>query len=142
MEIKNLVSAMLMVALLTTTGIGSTDYTPLENMIENGLEDELVDVYTPSVSISEQEVRIEYKSRAHSEDDITEGISGIIGAYMYIVQTCPEVGDMVLIIKNPNDGSKVAKLTCEKDWVQYLDTENEDDIADVIVKVVETATFY
>lgn len=137
---------LIMIAMLTTIAIGECyNYDALESITEDTLtESELAGINFPSVSISEDDVKIGYRSSSIDDISVAGDIGAIVGIYATIVQDHPEVGDLEITIKNMTDGSKIARITCSKEWVKNFDSNLKDpnEILNLTFKVIKTTIFY
>lgn len=125
------------------SNVSATDYSDKEAIAERLLLDPVQDygIIDADVSINEQQVTFNCltdllaKGTDASLEYFGRFIMGTIATYNGLVHVAPEVGDLLIVMKN-NNQPDVATLTCKKSWVQGVDLTSKDAFNDLMYKVL------
>ena len=132
---KTILGMLLLIAAIgITTG---TDYSEIEMIGEDVLEDSANDIYKVDIDVSSSRVLVDYRTGTVDADEIAEDIGAVIGTYVYIVQYYGNVGDLIAKIRAPS-GELVATYSCKSRWVDDLDPADKEMMVDVLLKVTNT----
>lgn len=145
---NKLVSTLGMFALITciiTPTVSATDYSKAEKVAENMLLDPAnnLGITSADVSINTEQVtfncitQISVQETGAPLEQFGTFLGGVLGAYISLVKAAPEVGDLLIIMKNRNQPT-TATMTCPKNWVQGIDLTNENAANDLMLKVFQT----
>jgi hypothetical protein len=124
--------------------VSATDYSAMESYTKNLLLDPAYNlrITNADVSINTQQVTINCITQLSVQDtdapfkEVGTFLSGVLGVYMAIVNSAPEVGDLLIVMKNFNE--PVATFSCPKSWVTDVDPANSDASLVLMAKVLET----
>lgn len=138
-----MIVGLLALAACVTSSISAKDYSAAETFMEGKLLDPTygMGISSADVSINEQQVTFNCITDISVPETALEQfgmfLGGTLGLYSVIVNTMPEVGDLLIVIKNKNQPT-VATLTCPKSWVEGIDLTNEDTANALIFDVFST----
>ncbi len=136
-----LVLAMCIIA----PNVSATDYSAAETTAENMLLDPAnnLKITSADVSINTQQVTINCITQISVQEtgapleEFGTFLGGVLGTYISLVNAAPEVGDLLIVMKNQNQPT-TATMTCPKSWVTDLDLTNENAANELIFKVFQT----
>jgi hypothetical protein len=125
--------------------VSATDYSAAETVAENMLLDPANDlgITDADVSINTQQVTINCITQISVQEtgapleEFGKFLGGVLGTYISMVNAAPEVGDLLIVMKNNNQPT-VATLSCPKSWITGLDLTNENAAQELITKVFLT----
>jgi hypothetical protein len=83
---KTILGMLLLIAAIGITM--GTDYSEIEMIGEDVLEDGANDIYKVDIDVSSSRVLVDYRTGTVDADEIAEDIGAVIGTYAYIVQYC------------------------------------------------------
>ncbi len=123
----------------------ATDYSAAETAAEKMLLDPAneLGIKNADVSINTQQVTINCITQISAQEtgDPLESfgklLGGVLGVYISIVNALPEVGDLLIVLKDSNQPT-VTTLSCPKSWVRDIDLHNEAAAQQLIGKVFMT----
>lgn len=145
---KGLPSSLVMLALIICTitlPVTATDYSKAEKVAENMLLDPAnhLGILSADVSINTDQVtfncvtQISVQETGAPLEQFGTFLGGVLGTYISLVKAAPEIGDLLIIMKNQNEPSTVT-MTCPKNWVQEIDLTNENAANELMLKVFQT----
>lgn len=125
--------------------VSATDYSTAETLTEETLLDPTYNmgISSADVSINTQQVTfncitdISVQETGAPLEEFGTFLGGTLGLYISLVKAAPEVGDLLIVMKNNNQPT-VATLSCPKRWVQDIDMTNEDAINELMMNVFQT----
>ncbi|VVB71165.1 Uncharacterised protein [uncultured archaeon] len=125
--------------------ISAADYSSAETVAKNMLLDPAnnLGIQSADVSISTKQVTfncITHLSVHETGAPLAEFgafLSGALGTYISIIKAVPEVGDLLIVMKN-SDGPTTSTMICPKAWVTGLDLTNENAVNELMLKVFQT----
>ena len=124
----------------------AADYSAAEPVVEDMLLDPEYNlpIESADVSISTQRVVFDCITDITVQEtgaplaQVGEFVGGALGAYYTLLKSAPDVGDLVIIMKNKNQPT-TATMTCPKSWINSVDLTNADDANGLIYKVIATS---
>jgi hypothetical protein len=145
---NELVSSLGMPALIVcviTPTISATDYSKAGKAVENMLLDPAnnLGITSADVSINTEQVtfncitQISVQETGAPLEQFGRFLGGVLGTYISLVKAAPEVGDLLIIMKNHNEPT-TATFSCPKSWVSNIDLTNENAANELILKVFQT----
>lgn len=139
------VGLLLLAMCIIAPNVSAADYSAAESVVEDMLLDPeySLPIESVDVSISTEQVvfdcitDITVQEKGAPLGQVSVFVGGALGAYYQIVNSAPNVGDLVIIFKNRNEPTAVT-MTCPKSWINSVDLTNADDANGLIYKVIET----
>ncbi len=127
------------------SNVSATDYSAAETLTEETLLDPTYNmgIVSADVSISTQQVTfncitdISVQETGAPLEEFGAFLGGTLGLYINLVRAAPEVGDLLIVMKN-RDQPTVATLSCPKSWVKDIDITNEDAVNELMMNVFLT----
>jgi hypothetical protein len=121
------------------------DYSTAETVAKNLLIDPAnnLGILSANVSINDQQVTISCITHISVQEEgaplaeFGTFLGGVLGIYMSLVSAEPDVGDLVIVMKNKNQPT-VSTLSCPKSWIIGLDDMNADAVQQLMTKVFLT----
>jgi hypothetical protein len=144
---SSIVSIVLMVLgmCIIAPNVSATDYSTSETLTEKKLLDPAnnLGIVSADVSIDTQQVTINCITQLTIQEtgapieSFTTFLGGVLTTYYSIVSAAPDVGYLLIIVKNENQPN-VATFSCPKSWINDLDPTNKDAVQELIFKVLAT----
>ena len=136
---------MVMAMCIIAPNVSATDYSTSETLTEKQLLDPAnnLGIVSADVSINPQQVTINCITQPPIQESgapiesFTTFLGGVLAIYNSLVRAAPDVGDLLIIVKNENQPN-VATFSCPKSWIINLDPTNEDAVQELIFKVLAT----
>jgi hypothetical protein len=125
--------------------VSATDYSAAETAAENMLLDPAnnLRIESADVSINTEQVtfncitQISVQETGAPLEQFGTFIGGVLGTYISLVNAAPEVGDLLIIMKNQNQPT-TATMSCPKSWVTGLDLTDEKAVNELMLNVFQT----
>jgi hypothetical protein len=123
----------------------ATDYSAAENRAENMLLDPAnnLGIVNADVSINTEQVTFNCITQLSAQEtgapleQFGTFLGGVLGTYISVVNAAPEVGDLLIVMKNQNQPTTVT-MTCPKSWVTDLDLTDEKAVNELMLMVFQT----
>lgn len=123
--------AVLMLLMIAATGIAAgTDYVSSEISSKTVIEGLANSIYDADVDISPMGMRVDYRTDVHSQEILWDDISIVLGVYSYTIDKYPEVGDLMVRLRDP-EGKLLGTYRCEREWIENTDLDVEE-LSDLI----------
>lgn len=147
-SVNKLVVALGLISSILCTiapGVSATNYSGLETLTEEKLLDPAnnLRITSADVSISPEQVTfncvtdVSVQETGAPLEQFGTFIGGTLGLYIALVNAAPEVGDLLIIMKN-RDQPTVATLSCPKSWITGIDLTDADAVNQLMMNVLLT----
>lgn len=134
---RNIAMVLMLMLMSIGTGIGTNvDTDELEEISEYVMMSGGAGIYQPNVDITSSKVHVEYTSVSSDILSVAQDMGTIIGVYWSILDYT-NTGDLSVDVYGMG-GGWVASYKCKRSWLDGKDSENENDMKEISLKVMES----